>query len=54
MDYTQTKTLGFLNFARSFEHESDRRFFKIYAQCLLIVQAESLKFNNTGFVSIYP
>jgi hypothetical protein len=24
------KFLSFLNFARSFEHESDRRFFKLY------------------------
>jgi hypothetical protein len=50
------KFLSFLHFARCFEYESDWRFFnliKIYAQCLLIFQAESLKFNNTLFTPIF-
>jgi hypothetical protein len=36
-----------LIFVLDFEHESDKPFFKIYPQCLLIFKAESLKFNNT-------
>jgi hypothetical protein len=30
------KVLSFLHFARRFGHESDRRFFKIYAQLMFV------------------